>query len=89
MKKIIIDNCSACKPINTLLEKLIDKGFEVLESKLEDYHFHQLYFKINTSIDTAKELKIEGFTEKDNFLICDCHWSRLEFVKEKNEDLFL
>lgn len=82
---LIVDNCSACESINKLIEKLLEKGSMILESKLEDYHVCQLYFKMNTTIDVLKEIDTAGFSEKDNFLICDCHWSRIEFLKEQIE----
>lgn len=85
MKKIILDNCPACTPINELIHGLEKNGFKVIESRLEDYHFHQLYLRVNTTIENAKKLNIEGLTEKDNFLICDCHWSRIEFETERLE----
>lgn len=83
MMKIIIDNCPACDPINSIIEKILEAGYEILESKLEDYHFHQLYFKVNAKIDILSEIDISGFTIKDNFLVCDCHWSRIEFSQNE------
>lgn len=85
MEKIVIDKCSACTPVNRLLNEIIAKGYSVINSKIEDYHFHQLYFKVNAKIDLVKEIDISGFTLNDNFLICDCHWSRIEFKGIKTE----
>jgi hypothetical protein len=78
--KIIIDKCPACDPINRIIEKILERGYKILESKLDDYHFHQLYFKVNAKIDILDEIDISGFTIKDSFLVCDCHWSRIEFA---------
>ena len=83
-KKITIQNCPACEPVNRLMEELTSEGFTILESRLEDYHFHQLYFKVNAKISNIKHLGRIGFTRKDNFLVCDCHWTSVEF---KDEDL--
>ena len=83
MEKIVIDKCSACAPVNRVLYEIKVKGYIVLDSKIEDYHFHQLYFKVNAKIDLVKEIDISGFTLKGNFLICDCHWSRIEFKGNK------
>lgn len=80
MKKLIIDNCPACEPINKLIAQIENQGFPIVESRLEDYHFHQLYFRVNAKIEEIKEIDISEFTLKDNFLICDCHWSRVEFI---------
>jgi hypothetical protein len=80
MKKIIIDNCQACEPVNRLVNEIIEKGFEIVESKLEDYHFKQLYFKVNANEVIIKDLDTSGFSQVDRFLICNCHWSRIEFV---------
>ncbi|MCS6823555.1 MAG: hypothetical protein NZ529_04605 [Cytophagaceae bacterium] len=81
MKTIIVDKCAACNPINRLINQLNDKGIEVVESKLEDYHFHQLYFKINASIEVTNDMSLDDLTKRDNFIVCDCHWSRVEFLQ--------
>ena len=80
MTELIIDGCEACEPVKSLVNKLVGSGFEVLDAKLEDYHFHQLYFKINAKIDEAMAFGVDDFVQKENFLICNCHWSRIEFV---------
>lgn len=82
MKNIIIDNCPACEPINRLIKDIENKGFKILESKLEDYHFRQLYIKVEGELSELKNFDLRGFSVSGNFLICDCHWSRIEFVKE-------
>jgi hypothetical protein len=84
MKNIVIDNCPACEPINRLIGDLENNGVLIIESKLEDYHFHQMYFKINASLEQLKDMNLSGFTKNDNFLICDCHWSRIEFNNNQN-----
>jgi len=79
MNKIIVQNCPACEPVNRVIEELLENGYEIIEEKLEDYHFRQLYFKVNANMQAVDNLNITGFAKKDNFLICDCHWSRIEF----------
>ena len=64
MEKTIIENCSACYPVNRVINEIKTKGFTILDSKLEDYHFHQLYFKVSAKIDLVKEIDISGFTLK-------------------------
>lgn len=81
MKKLIINNCPACEPVNRLVEDLGKKGFSMIESRLEDYHFHQLYIKFDITLSKLVDIDLSGFTKIDNFLVCDCHWSRIEFQK--------
>jgi hypothetical protein len=82
MEKLIVDNCPACDPINRLVKDLVERGYMIIERKLEDYHFHQLYFKVDTRLSEVKDINTSGLTRFDNFLVCDCHWSRIEFINE-------
>jgi hypothetical protein len=79
MEKIQIDNCKACEPINSIIEQIINSGYKILESNLEDYHFHQMYFKVNADLHDLSEFDNSKFSLENNFLICNCHWSRIEF----------
>jgi hypothetical protein len=56
MKNIIIDNCQACTPINNLISILEDKKFQIIEQKINDYHFKELYFKIQGNIEAIKDI---------------------------------
>ena len=75
-----IDDCLVCEPVDNILNAISDLGFSILESKLEDYHFHQFYFKVDAPVEILNGLKIDKFSFRENILICNCHWSRIEFV---------
>jgi hypothetical protein len=81
MNKRILDNCPVCEPVNNLLDEMIIRGFKVIEMRLEDYHFHQFYFKIEGNLSSVNAINLNGFSQKDNFLICDCHWSAIEVTQ--------
>ena len=49
MEQIFVDDCPACEPVNRLIDILLRNGFEMIEQRLDDYHFHQLYFKLRGS----------------------------------------
>ena len=80
MKKIVINNCSACDPINRLVNALLENEFELISERIEDYHFHQLYFKLRGNSDKLSKISLEGFKVVDNKYICECHWSTIELV---------
>jgi len=76
MKKTI-DNCPICKPVQNVLGFLERNHFEVMEEKIADYHFHELYFKLRgkstdiPAIDQITRHSTSKFT-------CECHWSVIE-----------
>lgn len=79
-----VENCPVCEPIINLLEFLLKNGFVILEQKCSDYHFHEMYFKLlapkmfnYNSID----IKSIGLHESGIYY-CECHWSRVEIIKE-------
>ncbi len=80
MKQIIVDDCPACEPVNRLIAMLLENGFEVIEQRLDDYHFHQLYFKLQGNLVFLKRKSFEGFTKKKHIYFCDCHWTAVEVV---------
>lgn len=80
MENIIVDNCKACEPVNQLIQILSQNGFKIIEQKLEDYHFHQIYIKLVGNLNILDSLKTNGFTRIENKFICDCHWSTVELV---------
>jgi len=71
-----------CSPIELLINKLIKSGFVIIESRLNDYHFNELYFKLKgkhtEEIDNISIDKISRFN--DNTFICSCHWTTVELV---------
>jgi hypothetical protein len=82
MKQIFIDDCPACEPVNNLIGKLLENGFEISEQRLEDYHFHQLYFKLTGNLDFLKRKSFVGFSKKKHTYFCDCHWTGVEVVSK-------
>jgi hypothetical protein len=80
MKQIIADDCPACEPVNRLIGTLLENGFEIIEQRLDDYHFHQLYFKLTGNLDFLKRKSFTGFTKKKHTYFCDCHWTTIEVV---------
>lgn len=80
MKKLFVDDCPACEPINRLIHNLKKHEFRLIEQRLEDYHFHQLYFKLTGNIALIEEISFEGFSKINQKFICDCHWSTIEIM---------
>jgi hypothetical protein len=80
MNKFILDNSPACEPITATINLLQKHGYKKLEAHLEDFHFHQLYFKVDAHTASLETFITTGVTRKDDFIICDCHWSRIEFA---------
>jgi len=78
MDEIVVDDCRACEPINRLINELLEKGFVITEQRLEDYHFHQLYFKLTGNIDLVDSYSVDGFSRIEQRFICNCHWSTIE-----------
>lgn len=77
----IVDNIKACEPINTLLRVLQDKRFEIIESKVGDYHFNELYFSLkanrqNIQLDDIDIFNIGRYSAHTFY--CKCHWSLVE-----------
>lgn len=81
MEKIIINNCPACTPVNIIIEDLLKKGFKISEQRIEDYHFHQLYFKLSGPVISTKEFNPKAFKKVENKFICECHWSTIELIE--------
>lgn len=80
MDKIVVDNCPACEPVNRLINDLKRIGFVLIEQRLEDYHFHQLYFKFSGDLGSFSNIDTKGFSKVENKFICDCHWSTIEIL---------
>ena len=69
-----------CKPIELLISELVNRGFEIIESKVNDYHFHELYFKLNGQLNNDFESIVIDNISRDtaNSFHCTCHWSVVE-----------
>lgn len=79
-----VDKIAACKPIETLVNTLLKKGFAIAETKISDYHFHELSFilkgKYTSEIDHISHLKIKKLD--DATFTCLCHWSTVNLIYE-------
>ena len=89
MEKIFVDDCPACEPVNRLIGILLQNGFEIVEQRLDDYHFHQLYFKLQGNDILLEIIDSEGFSREGNKYICDCHWSTVEIINSDSSEIFL
>ena len=78
MRKFKVDQCFACDPLNRVLNELLESGFHIVEEKLQDYHFHQLYYLMEGDLSTINKIDTTGFQVVEGKLICDCHWSTIE-----------
>ncbi len=80
MKKLFVEDCPACEPVNRLIHELKKQKFKLIEQRLEDYHFHQLYFKFKGNIASIANISEDDFTKNEHKFICDCHWSTIEIM---------
>ena len=80
----MVDDCPACEPVNRLIDILLENGFEISEQRLEDYHFHQLYFKLRGNLTFLKSKSFAGISKRKGTYFCDCHWTTVEVIS-KNE----
>lgn len=80
-----VDQIEVCKPVESLVNLLISYGFEIVESKVNDYHFHELKFTLKGSIsdiiDTIKIDKIQSLNEA--IFTCSCHWTSINLIKNR------
>ena len=89
MEQIFVNDCPACEPVNRLMGTLLENDFQIIEQYLDDYHFHQLYFKIKGNINLLEIISIDGFSREGNKFICDCHWSTVEIVEDISSEMVL
>jgi hypothetical protein len=82
MEKFFVDDCPACEPVNRLIGVLLKNDFEISEQRLEDYHFHQLYFKLQGNLSFLKRKSFKGFSKKKHRYFCNCHWTTVEIVSK-------
>jgi hypothetical protein len=82
IEQIFVDDCPACEPVNRLISTLLKNGFEISEQRLDDYHFHQLYFKLQGNLNFLKRKTFAGFTKKKHTYYCHCHWTTVEMESE-------
>ncbi|CAZ97521.1 hypothetical protein Q4603_21865 [Zobellia galactanivorans] len=74
-----IEKVTVCKPIETLVKELKKNGFEIIEQKVSDYHFHQVSIKMSGNINLVKNISIDNIEKHDEHTyFCKCHWSTVE-----------
>lgn len=81
-----VDKIKVCNPLESLLNILLEKGFVIIKSKVSDFHFLELYIKLQgKETDELEQINIDKIKNIDhkNFS-CACHWSivELELVKD-------
>jgi hypothetical protein len=73
----MIKNCPVCSPINDFLQNLLLLDFKVIEERIEDHHFHQVYIKVKGN-KSQIDYDHTNLKKVDNKYICNCHWSVVE-----------
>ncbi|MBL7810899.1 MAG: hypothetical protein JNL57_01630 [Bacteroidetes bacterium] len=72
---------SVCGPIRDLLIWLVKHDKISLDQKIQDYHFHEWYFLIDSKMESIPENLMADVKIDQNKVICNCHWSVIEFKK--------
>lgn len=80
------ENQHICDVMQNIINQLKEKNIPLAESRMRDYHFHEFYFRVNANPEVIKLLKFEGAHVVKNSVICDCHWSEMEFKEDNNDD---
>ena len=77
-----IEKVKVCNPIEILVDTLVKKGFEIVQSEVSDYHFHQLYFKLQGKYtDELEQIHMDKIKKIDDTTFsCSCHWSIVELI---------
>lgn len=70
-----------CPVMRNLIDQLEERNIPLAESRMSDYHFHEFYFRVNANPEIIKTLHFEGAKVVGNCIVCDCHWSTMEFDK--------
>ncbi|WP_159514029.1 MULTISPECIES: AraC family transcriptional regulator [Enterobacter] len=72
-----VDDIEVCKPITELVSFFTKNGFVILESKVSDYHFHEVFIKMkNNSAIELDNVSFEKISQpKPGVFCCSCHWS--------------
>ena len=73
------ENQYICPVMQNIINQLKERNIPLAESRMSDYHFHEFYFRVNASPEIIKTLHIEGAHVIKNSIVCDCHWSIMEF----------
>lgn len=68
-----------CPVMRNLIDQLEERNIPLAESRMSDYHFHEFYFRVNANPEIIKTPHFEGAKVVENCIVCDCHWSTMEF----------
>ncbi|XUA20898.1 hypothetical protein ACQVA2_09135 [Citrobacter sp. OP27] len=72
-----IDNIEVCNPIVELVKLLEAYDYTIIEEKVSDYHFNEVFIKMKSN--TSKKLlyiNMANITQPEQGLFCcGCHWS--------------
>mgnify|MGYP003609432031 CR=1 FL=1 len=81
-----IDKVTVCDPIKNWIELLKKFDFKIVEEKVKDFHFHEVYFKMKgETVDEITNLTVEGINKvTPNLYTCNCHWSTVELEINEN-----
>jgi hypothetical protein len=79
-----IDNIEICNPVETLIKFLLRNGFVIVDKKISDFHFHELFIKMSGEYFSGiEDIHIDGITQiDDKTFSCSCHWSIVEIMYE-------
>lgn len=79
-----VDKVPVCDPIEKLITILIEKNYIMKESRISDFHFHELYFKMQSLIkNSIDDIEIDKIKRVDSTTFsCTCHWSIVELYYE-------
>ena len=80
-KKYITDKQYVCEAMLNVIKQLEERGVHLSECRMSDYHFHEYYFRVNADPKIIDSLVLNGVHVVDNSIICDCHWSIMEFIE--------
>lgn len=72
-----IDDIEVCKPITELVLFFTKHGLILLDSKISDYHFHEVFIQMKSnSFINYDYIKIKNISQaKPGLFYCSCHWS--------------
>lgn len=82
---MFIDKIKVCDPIEKFLVDLQDLGFSIIEKKLRDYHFNELYIKLTGDLLLVPPNYLYDLEKYGNQYTCKCHWSTVEIIS--NDEL--
>ena len=82
MNSNYVEQIQICRPIKEFLELCERKGFVIIEKRVSDFHFHELYFKIEGVQSDILLSTIPKGVQKfnENKYYCNCHWTMVEIV---------